>query len=89
MFLGGTGGNLEQILTLVLEKNPAARLVATAIALESVAVLTRCAGKLGFSHREVVSLTVAKARQAGPYQLMMGQNPIYIFTVEGGGVCTP
>ena len=89
VFLGGTGGNLEQILTLVLEKNSAARIVATAIALESVAELTRCAGKLGFSHREVVSLTVAKARQAGPYQLMMGQNPIYIFTMEGGGVCTP
>lgn len=89
VFLGGTGGNLEQILALVLEKNPGVRIVATAIALESVAELTRCGERFGFAHREVVSLTVAKARQAGPYQLMMGQNPIYIFTMEGGGVCTP
>ena len=29
-------------------------------------------------------MTVAKDRKAGPYHLMMGQNPIFIFTMQGG-----
>ena len=33
---------------------------------------------------ETVSLTVARDKKAGPYHLMTGQNPIYIFTMQGG-----
>ena len=83
-FIGGTGGNLKSILSLLLEKNPNVRIVATAISLESVGELTACMKQLPFVETEVVSLTVAKARKAGAYSLMTGQNPIYIFTMQGG-----
>lgn len=85
VFIGGSSGNLEKILSLVLEKNPRARIVATAISLESVAELTGCMNGLPFSRTEVVSLSVARDRKAGSYHLMTGQNPIYIFTMEAGG----
>lgn len=88
-FLGGTGGQLRQILTVLLEKNPQVRIVASAISLESLAELTQCAREFAFAETEVVSLTVARAKKAGPYQLMLGQNPIYLFTMQGGKVpCT-
>lgn len=83
-FIGGAGGNLRSILDLLLEKNPNVRIVATAISLESVAELTGCLKDFPFAETEVVSLTVAKARKAGAYSLMTGQNPIYIFTMQGG-----
>ena len=83
-FIGGAGGNLRSILALLLEKNPKVRIVATAISLESVAELTGCLKDFPFVETEVVSLTVARARKAGPYSLMTGQNPIYIFTMQGG-----
>jgi precorrin-6Y C5,15-methyltransferase (decarboxylating) len=83
VFLGGTAGNLREILTLLLEKNPHVRVVTTAIALESVAELTEAMKEFPFTETEAVSLTVARARAAGPYHLMTGQNPIYIFTLEG------
>ena len=83
-FIGGAGGNLRSILALLLEKNPNVRIVATAISLESVAELTGCLKDFPFVETEVVSLTVARARKAGPYSLMTGQNPIYIFTMQGG-----
>lgn len=89
-FLGGTSGNLREILTLLLEKNPNVRIVATAIALETVAELTACRKEFGFRQSEVVCLTAARDKKAGPYHLMTGQNPIYIFTLEGGSVpCIP
>lgn len=83
-FLGGSSGNMKEILTLLLEKNPDVRIVATAITLESVAELTACMKSFPFSETEVISMSVAKNKEAGPYNLMTGQNPIYIFTMQGG-----
>ena len=79
---------MKEILSLLLEKNPSVRIVATAIALESVAELTACIKEFPFTEVEVVSMTVARDRKAGKYHLMTGQNPIYIFTMqaEGGAV---
>jgi len=84
-FIGGSSGNMKEILSLLLEKNPSARIVATAIALESVAELTTCIKEFSFTDVEVVSMTVARDRKAGKYHLMTGQNPIYIFTMQAGG----
>lgn len=83
-FIGGTSGNMKEIIALLLQKNPKVRIVATAIALESIAELTACVKHFGFEEAEVVSMTVARNRKAGPYNLMSGQNPIYIFTMQGG-----
>ena len=88
VFIGGSAGNMGQILEEILGKNPNARIVATAVTLESVAELTQCMNAMDFAFTEVVSISVARDRKAGAYHLMMGQNPIYIFTMQGGsGEC--
>lgn len=84
-FVGGSTGNMRAILTLLLEKNPAVRIVATAISLETAAELTACMKELPFSETEVISMQIACGKQLGGYNMMMGQNPIYIFTMQGGG----
>ena len=93
VFIGGSAGNMRQILEEILGKNPNARIVATAVTLESIAELTQCMKAIPFAFTEVVSMTVARDRKAGPYHLMMGQNPIFIFTMQGGnrecGHCAP
>ena len=83
-FIGGSGGNMREILTLLLEKNPRIRIVATAVSLESAAELTGCIQEFHFTAVEVVSLQVARSRLAGAYHLMEGQNPIYIYTLQAG-----
>ncbi len=87
MFIGGSAGNMREIIALALEKNPRVRIVATAIALESAAALTGILGDetFAFSDCEVTQLTVARGRRAGPYHLLTGQNPIQIFTMQGRG----
>lgn len=81
-FIGGSAGNMKEIIALLLEKNPGIRIVATAIALESIGELTSCMKAFPFTEKEVVSMTVARDRTAGKYHLMTGQNPIYIFTMQ-------
>lgn len=85
-FIGGSAGNLKEIIELLLSRNPKVRIVATAIALESVAELTACLKTVSLAEHEVVSMTVARDRTAGKYHLMTGQNPIYIFTMQAGGI---
>lgn len=82
-FLGGTTGHMKEIIALLLEKNPRVRIVATAVTLESVAELTECVKAFPFCETEAVSLTAARSRKAGAYHLMTGQNPVYIFTMQG------
>ena len=79
-FLGGTGGNVAEIIALLLEKNPHVRIVATAVTLESIAALTACMQPFRF--HEAVSLSVSRTKKAGPYHLLTAQNPIHIFTMQ-------
>ena len=88
VFLGGSSGNLREILSLVWEKNPAARVVAAAVTLESVAELNACRDAFPFTETEAVCLTVARDRKAGRYHLMSAQNPIYLFTFQQKEPCS-
>ena len=82
-FIGGSSGNLREIIYLLREKNPQVRVVATAVTLESISELTSIVKELSFANTdyEVISLTVAKDNITGGYHLMRGQNPVYIFSI--------
>ena len=81
VFLGGTGGSMEEILGAVFAKNPAARVVCTALTLETVAQAARLFAPLAGA--DMVQISVTRTRRAGPYHLMDGQNPVWIFSGEG------
>jgi len=85
VFIGGSNGNMRGILSAILEKNPNARIVATAVSLESVAELTSCIRDFPFDLQEAVLVSAARSREAGTHHLMFGQNPVYIFTMQNTG----
>jgi len=81
-FIGGSSGNLDSIVRSLLELNPDIRMVINAITLETIGEITEIIHKYGFSHTEIVHLSISKARELGKYHLMTAQNPIYIVTVQ-------
>ena len=81
-FIGGSSGNMGEIIALLLEKNPGVRIAAAAVTLETAAELTACAKRFGFTDEEVVSLQVSRSRAAGSYHLMTAQNPVYLFVMQ-------
>ena len=83
-FIGGSSGNLKEILQLLLKKNPKIRVVMNAITLETVGEMLACMKELPFTNVEITSLSAARAKMAGAYHLMMGQNPVTIVSAEGG-----
>lgn len=82
-FIGGSSGNLMEILEVILKKNPKARIVINAIALETVAEAMRCIQSLPMADVDIVTLAVGKSKEVGHYHMMMGQNPVYIFSFTG------
>ena len=83
VFVGGSGGELRRILALAKEKNPAVRVVVTAIALETLEEARRALVELGFANIEVSQLAVSRGRAVGSYTMMTALNPVFILL--GGG----
>ena len=82
-FIGGSSGNMKDILELLLSKNPGIRVVINCIALESVGEAMNCLNALPFEQVDIAQVQVAKGKKAGSYHLMMGQNPVYVISCRG------
>ena len=85
VFLGGSGGMVEEILQLALQKNPYVRVVINAITLETVAAATQALNTLGFVDVMISQIAVSRAKRAGKVHMMLGQNPVYILSGQGAG----
>ena len=82
-FIGGSSGNMREIIAALLEKNPKVRLVINAIAPETLASSLAILKEYGFADPGIVCVNIAKARAAGDVHLMMGQNPVYVIFCGG------
>lgn len=85
VFVGGTAGRLEAILRLALDKNPSVRLAVTCVTLETIGEALRCFQTLELKEPDIVQISAARTRKAGPYHLMDAQNPVWIVSGEGKG----
>ncbi|MCD7885890.1 MAG: precorrin-6Y C5,15-methyltransferase (decarboxylating) subunit CbiT, partial [Lachnospiraceae bacterium] len=82
-FIGGSSGNMKEIIEALLKKNPKVRIVINTVTLESIAEVTALIRDMGFSDADIVQISAAKAWQAGCYHLMNALNPIYIVSFGG------
>ncbi len=79
-FIGGSGGNLKEILNCLYEKNPKMRIVINAVSLETISEIVLMLTKIQGEEYEAVSLAVSRSRKAGNYHLMQAENPVYIIS---------
>ncbi len=82
-FIGGSSGNLKQIVQCLLDKNPDVRIVINSVTIETMAETLQVAKELDLVEEEFVNITVARSKHLGKYHLMFGQNPVYIAVVRG------
>ena len=81
-FVGGSSGNMEQIVEAIYERNPRCRIVITAVTIENAYSAVKSLQQIGLDP-EITQLSVAQSKKAGALHLMTAQNPIYI--ICGGG----
>ena len=79
VFVGGSGGKMEDILDAVFRKNPQARICVSAIALETIHRAVSGLDRLGYVP-EVTQISVSRTKTAGGLHLLMAQNPVFLIT---------
>ncbi len=85
VFIGGSGGNLREIIEAALLKDPRVRIVLNTVTAETFAEATAAIRDLHLINEEIAELNVSRARRVGVYHMMTAQNPVCIISCEGGG----
>lgn len=85
VFIGGSSGNLREIIRTLFERKAPMRIAAAAVTLDSIAELTEITESFPFSETDIVMIQTARAKKAGSHRLMLGGNPVYIFTMSIAG----
>ncbi len=84
-FIGGSSGNLKEIVEVLLDKNPDVRIVINSVTLETLSETMDVIRECGLVEEETICVNVSRARKAGRYHLMTAQNPVYITVVRRRG----
>jgi cobalt-precorrin-6B (C15)-methyltransferase len=84
VFIGGSGGKLEEILDVIDKKLKAkGRIVINAITLNTLNSSIKKLEELAYDF-EICNIAVTRTRQVGAYQMLQGLNPVYIISGEKG-----
>lgn len=77
VFIGGSTGNLKEIMETVLLRNEKAVFVITAVTLETISQATAVCKNLNLE-TEIICANISTAQKLGRYNLMQAENPVYI-----------
>ncbi|GHU60114.1 bifunctional cobalt-precorrin-7 (C(5))-methyltransferase/cobalt-precorrin-6B (C(15))-methyltransferase [Clostridia bacterium] len=84
VFIGGSGGNIGEILSLLMEKG-SFRVCITAISLSTLNSALSSVESHGFTGIDVVCANISRSKKVGAHYMMMAQNPIYV--ISGDYLC--
>lgn len=84
VIIGGSGGQLEEILSIV-DKNMAieGRVVINAITLETLLAAKEALSRLNYNFN-IITVSITRTKEVGNYHMLKAQNPIYIIAGERG-----
>jgi len=83
-FIGGSSGNMGEILEKLLSLNPGIKITATAVTLQTLRQITDGFERHGIGGVDIICVNISRAKKVGGYDMMMAQNPVYIVAGTGG-----
>lgn len=85
-FIGGSGGRLKEILSVLREKNGNMRMVVNAVSMETICEIREVLSQYQIREEELVQVQVSRMNQIGSHHLLQAENPVWIcaFTFGGG-----
>jgi precorrin-6Y C5,15-methyltransferase (decarboxylating) len=82
-FIGGSSGNMSEIVELLLNKNPQINIVINAVSLETLQEIMHLDKKFELKNFDIVTMNVTRTEKVGDYHMLRGQNPIFICSFTG------
>ena len=83
VFIGGSKGKMREVFAAVLDRNAEARIVVSAVTLESLSGAMNAMRAFGLRDVEAVQVAATRIVERGEYHMMNAQNPVFL--VAGGG----
>lgn len=86
-FIGGSGGNLREILRVLYEMNPGIRVVINAVSMETICEIKEILALYTIENEEIVQMQVSRVKKAGRHHMMQAENPVWICAFQFRGEC--
>lgn len=80
-FIGGSKGNLKEIIKFLKERNNKIRIVISAITLETILQALEAIKEYNIKEYNIININISKNKLMSHYNMMIGENPIYIITM--------
>ncbi|MGN1417052.1 MAG: precorrin-6A reductase [Oscillospiraceae bacterium] len=81
VFVGGSGGELEDIVSAAVEKNPDVKIVITAVTLETLNESIRVLEGFGRTP-EITQTAITRVKKVGSHSMLSAENPVYLVKSE-------
>ena len=82
VFIGGSSGNMDEIVSYLYSKNNKIRFVITAVTLENAMAGLDALKNIGING-DIVQVAVSKGKPIGDLHMLIAQNPIFIISGSG------
>ena len=77
VFIGGSSGKLEELIRMILERNPFAKIMVTAVSLETLSESIRIFENFGKTP-EIMQIAVTRTKKIGTHTMLSAENPIFL-----------
>lgn len=84
-FIGGSGGNMKEIIETLHQINPGMRIVINAVSIETLCEIKEILMAYPVCDTEFVQLQVSRVKELGTYHTMQAENPIFVCAFTFGG----
>lgn len=84
-FIGGSGGNMKEIIETLHQINPGMRIVINAVSIETLCEIKEILMAYPVCDTEFVQLQVSRVKELGTYHMMQAENPIFVCAFTFGG----
>ncbi len=84
-FIGGSSGNMRDILRSVYDKNAEALVVINTVTAETFAEVIDCIKDYPDIEPDIIQVAATRFKKVGRYHLADALNPVYIITLRKGG----
>lgn len=83
VFIGGSGGNLAEIMAFVHGQLPTGgRVVVNAVVLETLGTALAVLRQLDYAHIDVTQVSIARAVEVGSVHMLKSHNPVFVVSGE-------
>lgn len=82
-FIGGSSGNLVDIIKALLKRNPLMRIVLSAVTLETFCMIKEAVSLLPVDDLDFTQVSISHSEKLGKYNFVKAENPVWIVSFSG------